>query len=124
VTAIRLAEIVGMLAAGQDQAFGQPVGSELRSCLIATRGAESMGLAEADRAAVYWVALLRYLGCTGHVVIRISVVGDERAGAFGVIVAEEASGRDGRSRDRFGRVTPHLPAGRFRGRCCRRSPSR
>ena len=71
-----------MLAAGQDQAFGQPVDSQLRSCLIATRPAESMGLAKADRAAVYWVALLRHLGCTGHVVTRISVVGDERAGAF------------------------------------------
>lgn len=76
-TAIRLAEIVGMLAAGQDNAFGQPVGSQLRSCLVATRLAESMGLVEADRAAIYWVALLRYLGCTGHAHEVAAVFGDD-----------------------------------------------
>lgn len=66
-----------MLAAGQDHAFGQPVGSQLRSCLIATRLAEAIGLDEADRAAVYWVALLRYLGCTGHAHEVAAVFGDD-----------------------------------------------
>ena len=66
-----------MLAAGQDNAFGQPVGSQLRSCLIATRLAEAMGLVEADRTAIYWVALLRYLGCTGHAHEVAAVFGDD-----------------------------------------------
>jgi HD-GYP domain-containing protein (c-di-GMP phosphodiesterase class II) len=76
-TAIRLAEIVGMLAAGQDNAFGQPMGSQLRSCLIAMQLAEASGLGSVDRAAVYWVALLRYLGCTGHAHEVAAVFGDD-----------------------------------------------
>jgi hypothetical protein len=62
---------------GQDNAFGQPVGSPLRNCLIATRLAEAMRLDEADRTAVYWVALLRYLGCTGHAHEVAAVFGDD-----------------------------------------------
>ena len=74
---VRLAEIVASFALGQDNAFGQPMGSQLRSCLLATSLAESMQLSGTDRETVYWVALLRYVGCTGHAHEVAAVFGDE-----------------------------------------------
>jgi HD-GYP domain-containing protein (c-di-GMP phosphodiesterase class II) len=73
----RLAEIVGLFALGQDNAFGQPMGSQLRSCIIADRLAQELGVGPTDRAAGYWVALLRYVGCTGHAHEVAAVFGDD-----------------------------------------------
>jgi HD-GYP domain-containing protein (c-di-GMP phosphodiesterase class II) len=63
---VRKAEVIGLLALGQDNAFGQPLDSQFRSCLIAAGLADALELSPAERADVYWVALLRYVGCTGH----------------------------------------------------------
>lgn len=52
---VRLAEHVAILASGQDNAFGQPTGSQLRTGVLASRLAEAMALGESDRATVYWV---------------------------------------------------------------------
>ena len=76
---VRLAELVAAFALGQDNAFGQPLGSRLRACVVAARLAESIGLSAADRETVYWVAQLRYLGCTGHAHEVAAVFGDEIA---------------------------------------------
>jgi HD-GYP domain-containing protein (c-di-GMP phosphodiesterase class II) len=76
---LRLAELVGTLALAQDNAFGQPLESQLRSCLLATWTCEAAGFDEAVRETVYWVALLRYVGCTGHAHEVAAVFGDEIA---------------------------------------------
>ena len=67
------------LALAQDNAFGQPLESQLRSCLLATWLCEQAGYPEDVRRTVYWVALLRYLGCTGHAHEVATVFGDEIA---------------------------------------------
>lgn len=74
---IRLAEIVGLFALGQDNAFGQPMGAQLRGCLLACALSDELGQTAAERADVYWVALLRYVGCTGHAHEVASVFGDD-----------------------------------------------
>ena len=60
---VRLAELVAALSLGVDLGFGQPMEHVLRQCLIALRLAEPAGLAEPDRAAVYYTALLVNVGC-------------------------------------------------------------
>jgi HD-GYP domain-containing protein (c-di-GMP phosphodiesterase class II) len=60
---VRLAELVGALSLGIDLGFGQPMEHVLRQCLIALRLADRLGLEEADRAAVYYTALLINVGC-------------------------------------------------------------
>jgi hypothetical protein len=60
---VRLAELVGALSLGVDLGFGQPMEHVLRQCLIALRLAERVGLAERDRAVVYYTALLVNVGC-------------------------------------------------------------
>lgn len=63
---LRLAEVLAMLSLASDLGLGQPMDYLLRSCLLASHLAERLGLAADERRAVYYTALLRWLGCTGH----------------------------------------------------------
>jgi HD-GYP domain-containing protein (c-di-GMP phosphodiesterase class II) len=75
---LRLAEFVATLALAQDNAFGQPLESQLRSCLLASWICEEAGLEDVQETA-YWVALLRYVGCTGHAHEVATLFGDDIA---------------------------------------------
>jgi HD-GYP domain-containing protein (c-di-GMP phosphodiesterase class II) len=74
---LRLGELIAILCLGQDNAFGQPLESQMRSTLLATWLAEAMGLPADVRATTYWVAQLRYIGCTGHAHEVAMLFGDE-----------------------------------------------
>ena len=74
---LRLGEFVATLALAQDNAFGQPLESQLRSCLLATWLCEEASFDSELCETVYWVALLRYVGCTGHAHEVTTVFGDE-----------------------------------------------
>jgi HD-GYP domain-containing protein (c-di-GMP phosphodiesterase class II) len=76
---LRLGELVATLALAQDNAFGQPLESQLRSCLLATWICEAAGFPSGVRETAYWVGLLRYVGCTGHAHEVATVFGDEIA---------------------------------------------
>ena len=78
-TSLRLGELVATLALAQDNAFGQPLESQLRSCLLATWICDAAGFEEEVCETAYWVALLRYVGCTGHAHEVATVFGDEIA---------------------------------------------
>jgi HD-GYP domain-containing protein (c-di-GMP phosphodiesterase class II) len=67
------------LALAQDNAFGQPLESQLRSCLLASSLSDEAGFDRELRDTIYWVALLRYVGCTGHAHEVATVFGDEIA---------------------------------------------
>lgn len=77
--ALRLGEFIATLALAQDNAFGQPLESQLRSCLIASWLCEEAGVAADVGLTAYWVALLRYVGCTGHAHEVATIFGDEIA---------------------------------------------
>jgi hypothetical protein len=51
----------------------------MRSCLLATWICDAAGLDKPTRDTIYWVALLRYVGCTGHAHEVATVFGDEIA---------------------------------------------
>jgi HD-GYP domain-containing protein (c-di-GMP phosphodiesterase class II) len=76
---LRLGEFVATLALAQDNAFGQPLESQLRSCLLANWMCEAAGFDPNTRHASHWVALLRYIGCTGHAHEVATLFGDEIA---------------------------------------------
>jgi HD-GYP domain-containing protein (c-di-GMP phosphodiesterase class II) len=67
------------LALGQDNAFGQPLESQLRSCLLGVAICDEAGFDADVRDTVYWLALLRYVGCTGHAHEVATVFGDDIA---------------------------------------------
>jgi HD-GYP domain-containing protein (c-di-GMP phosphodiesterase class II) len=60
---VRLAELVGSMSLATDLGLGQPMDHVLRSCVLGLRIAEDIGLDESERAVVYYVALLAWLGC-------------------------------------------------------------
>src|SRR5919197_564968 len=60
---VRLAELVASMSLATDLGLGQPMEHVLRSCVLGLRIAEDLELDEAERAVVYYVALLAWLGC-------------------------------------------------------------
>jgi HD-GYP domain-containing protein (c-di-GMP phosphodiesterase class II) len=63
VAPVRLAELLASLSLGIDLGFSQPMEHVLRQCRIALRLADLVDLDDADRQAVYYVALLVNVGC-------------------------------------------------------------
>jgi hypothetical protein len=61
---LRLAELVAALSLATDLGLGLPQEHVLRQCRIALGLADRLGLDDADRAAVYYVAMLAWVGCT------------------------------------------------------------
>ena len=83
---IRLSELLGVLSLSSDLALGQPMEHVLRSCLIALRLAERLGLDDAQRSEVYWVTLLATV-CTGESFELMQIFGDDiafRSGTYHV----------------------------------------
>jgi DNA-binding CsgD family transcriptional regulator len=67
------------LSLATDLGLGQPVEYVLRSCLLSVRLAEALRLPEPVRRQVYFVALLRWIGCTSHAHEVSFIFGDEIA---------------------------------------------
>jgi hypothetical protein len=57
-SALRLAELLGILSLGADLGIGQPMEHMLRQCLVALNLAERMGLDHDDQEAVYFASLV------------------------------------------------------------------
>ena len=62
-TDVRLAELLAALSLAVDLGLGQPMEHVLRQTLIAMRLGERFGLPEDERVALYYVALLAWVGC-------------------------------------------------------------
>jgi HD-GYP domain-containing protein (c-di-GMP phosphodiesterase class II) len=61
---LRLAELIAALSLATDLGLGLPQEHVLRQCRIALGLGERLGVDGAERAAVYYVALLAWVGCT------------------------------------------------------------
>lgn len=110
---VRLAELMAALSLVVDLGLGQPTEHVLRQTLIAMRLGEALGLSERDRAAVYWVGLLAWVGCGSDSHTIATWFGDDlawRAAAYEIDVA----GPDaiGFLADRASAVSPPLASGR------------
>ncbi len=61
---LRVAEVVSALSHALDLGSGQPVGHSVRSCLLAMRIAEEIGLSRALRGDLFYATLLKDAGCS------------------------------------------------------------
>lgn len=61
-----LSEILAAFSYALDLTEGQPEGHSLRSCWIASRIAQALGLSSAERRTVYYATLLKDLGCSSN----------------------------------------------------------
>ena len=74
---LRLAELMAGLSLATDLGMGQPLEQALRTCLIAMELTERMGLAADEVSEVFYVALLRFLGCTADAHESAALVGGD-----------------------------------------------
>lgn len=74
---LRLAELMAALSLATDLGMGQPIEQALRTCLIATALGERLGLGDEELSEVYYVALLRFLGCTADAHEFAALVGGD-----------------------------------------------
>lgn len=61
---LRLADLLCALSVTLDLAMAQPPEKSIRSCLVAVRLADRLGLPAVEQRTVYYATLLRHLGCT------------------------------------------------------------
>ncbi|HEY7034470.1 MAG TPA: HD domain-containing phosphohydrolase [Thermomicrobiales bacterium] len=84
-TRVRLAELVASLSLATDLGMGQPLEQALRTCLLAVTAGRELGLENRVLSDVYYLALLRFVGCTSDAHEQAALVGgDEIAYYAGV----------------------------------------
>ncbi len=76
---LRRAEVIAALSLATDLAMGNPVEFALKSCVLAMRLGEALGLDSAEMEQVYYQSLLRYVGCNAEVYAMAAMLGDEFA---------------------------------------------
>src|SRR5256885_14554606 len=79
VESVRVAELMAAVSAVTDFAKGLPEEQALRTCRIAMALADRAGLSPDDRRAVFYVSLLRFVGCTATAPEMAGALGDELA---------------------------------------------
>jgi HD-GYP domain-containing protein (c-di-GMP phosphodiesterase class II)/DNA-binding CsgD family transcriptional regulator len=113
---MRLAELTLALSLATDLGTGQPMEHGLRTCLLSLAVADEMGLDDATRSSVYFVALLRFLGCTSDASETATLAGGDDL-AFNATMAPMLMGQPGESMRYFLRhlgegLAVHRRAGR------------
>lgn len=84
---VTLPEVLAAFSLATDLGLGQPVEHVLRSWRIATRLADRVGLPEAERQSLFYVAMLAWVGCVADAPEVAAMFGDDiafRADSFDV----------------------------------------
>ncbi|MEZ4552959.1 MAG: HD domain-containing phosphohydrolase [Dehalococcoidia bacterium] len=87
---VRIAELVASMSLATDLGNGQPLETALRCTLLGLRLAEAAGVSAADREAVFWGGLLRFVGCVGTSVEESAFGGDDLALRAGLLAVDFA----------------------------------
>jgi HD-GYP domain-containing protein (c-di-GMP phosphodiesterase class II) len=104
---LRLAELLAALSLATDLGVGQPLEQALRTCLIALTLGERSGLSAEALSEVYYVALLRFLGCTADAHEMAQLAGGDEI-ALRAAIAPVAGGPP---REFAAHVMPQVGAG-------------
>lgn len=65
-TEVRVAELICSISLATDLGTGQPMEHALRTCVLSQRAGDALGLDAGERRELYYVSLLRFLGCTSE----------------------------------------------------------
>jgi HD-GYP domain-containing protein (c-di-GMP phosphodiesterase class II) len=79
---LRLADLVAALSLATDLGTGQPLEHALRTCLLSLELARRSGVAADRLTDVYYVALLRFVGCTADAADTAAMAGGDDLGFF------------------------------------------
>jgi HD-GYP domain-containing protein (c-di-GMP phosphodiesterase class II) len=91
---VRLAEVLAAVSLASDVGHDQPLEKSLRNAVIAVRLGDELGLTGRELSAVYYVALLRSMGCTGNSHEAALMFGGDDLGVLGLV--QELAGGDPR----------------------------
>lgn len=105
---MRLAELLASVSLATDIGTGQPPGHALRTCVIASALAESLGCGAEDIRTVHHATLLRFLGCTSDAAETAAMAGGDDVG-FNAAMAPAINGS---RREIAGRLVRAVGAGR------------
>jgi len=75
----RLADVMAALSLATDLGMGQPLEYATRSCILSVHLGETLGLSKSELSEVYYLALLRFLGCNAGTHEQAALMGDELA---------------------------------------------
>ncbi len=103
---VPLAELVAALSTALDLTEGQPENHAVRSCHIAMRLAEEIGLPESDRAALFYGVLLKDLGCSSNAAKMCAIFGADDRGVKRDVKTVDWSRLTDRVRFAAGHVAP------------------
>src|SRR5216684_8969779 len=78
-SALRLAELMAALSLATDLGMGQPMEYALCVCVLSVRLGEALGLSESELREVYYLALLRHIGCNVETYRMADLFGNELA---------------------------------------------
>jgi HD-GYP domain-containing protein (c-di-GMP phosphodiesterase class II) len=116
---IRAAELTVALSLATDLGTGQPMEQGLRTCWVSLAAAEALGADSATRSCVYYVALLRFVGCTSDASETAVLAGGDDVG-FNAVMAPMLLARAGEGMRHFVRhVAEDLPLHRRVGHVVR-----
>jgi HD-GYP domain-containing protein (c-di-GMP phosphodiesterase class II)/DNA-binding CsgD family transcriptional regulator len=79
-TGFRLTELVAAISLATDLGTGQPVEHALRTCRLAMAVVDQLGLDSGTAGDVYYVALLRFVGCTADAPENAQLAGGDNVG--------------------------------------------
>jgi hypothetical protein len=89
---MRLSELMAAWSVAIDVGLAAPLETGLRVCARAVRLAERLDLDDATRRRVYYLALLRHIGCTAENTALAGFLGDEIAFRAGLGTRDVSSG--------------------------------
>jgi HD-GYP domain-containing protein (c-di-GMP phosphodiesterase class II) len=119
VASVRMAEVSIALSLATDLGTGQPLDHALRTCSLSLAVAEALALDDATRSDVFYVALLRFLGCTSDA-SEVAVIAGGDDVTFNATMAPALMASAGEGMRYFVRhLAEDLPAARRAGRVVR-----
>ena len=115
----RTAELTVALSLATDLGTGQPMEHGLRTCWLSLAVSDALGLDAATRSCVYYVALLRFVGCTSDASETAVLAGGDDV-AFNAAMGPMLMAQPGESMRYFVRhLAEDLPLHRRAGRVVR-----
>lgn len=76
---LRFAEVVAILAMATDLGLGLPMEHAVRACLLSSELGRRAGMGPGELSDLYYLTLLRMLGCTADSAYSAELFGDEVA---------------------------------------------
>jgi HD-GYP domain-containing protein (c-di-GMP phosphodiesterase class II) len=116
---IRVAELTTALSLATDLGTGQPMDHGLRTCWLSVAAGEALGLDPTTRSCVYYVALLRFIGCTSDASETAALAGGDDIEFNAVMAPMLLAGRGEGTRFFVRHLAEDLPMHRRVGRVVR-----